>query len=131
MRWAPLFFPLLLLAGCSAFYDDKGTWILTVEAPAEEQSLAAARLTEILIRDPAESELSRSGNVITVTLYGEAARQAHKHEDEIVEKLLAPPAGPRWRLEIDNRVVTFEGIRWFERVESGPASRGAESRRGG
>jgi hypothetical protein len=115
---------LTLLAACSAIYESESVWELSPIADAAQRAAAAQRMAALLVKDPETSTVVREGNAVRVTLNGKAAEEAWKNEGALMEAILAPPVLSGWVLRVKTRLVTIDGVRWYE-----AATRAGELRR--
>jgi hypothetical protein len=119
---------LVLLPGCSLLYETESVWELAPIVDAAERVAAAQRMAALLAPDPAGAAVARDGDVVRVTLTGDAAEAAWRAEETLADAVLGRPVPTAWSLRVRTRLVGIDGVRWFERVHRPPATRPAESR---
>lgn len=105
---------LVLLPCCSVLYDSESVWELSPIEDAAERAAAVQRMAALLVKDPETGTVVREGNAVRVTVTGKAAEEAWKNEGALVEAVLAPPVPRDWVLRVKTRLVTIDGVRWYE-----------------
>ena len=123
---------LSLASSCSLIYDDEARLTVSVRGSESERRLAARRLEWVVAEEyriPCEARATETGGEVVVR-GREPVRSLNNAWFPLVDKLLAPPAGPTWRVDYALRLYEINSATWYETTKTVPspasASRPAE-----